>query len=637
MALVVILVLFIVFAPITISIVAIAKANGLKHDVEALRRRLLQHSHAEEQPPVMLQPSGEAFKPTVEPPDPEEVSTPEEPPATPQPATPKPPPPPPVPAKPKVGIEFLMGGRAAAFAGIAILITGIVLLVGYAIQNAWLGAGARVVLGLACGLVLVGIGHGLSRADEKYTLFARVLTGGGSALFYFTVFMAFAFYQLIGAVAAGVGLFICAVAVFGLAMLYHSQSVGVLGVLGAFITPILVGGDLDAGIFPLVYIAVINIPVILLGLRRKWQVLYNLAFVFTAIHFLIWMDRLGTGDLVPGLCFAVLLYLQYAALGLLKLRHEQHISGRTLDLIRLILASLFLLGAVYWMMEESGLGDWNGLAFVLVGLIQFAIAGLAYRNLSRFSGEVTAFVAGGLFAIAMALPVQLDGEWVSLGWGIEGVVVAWMATRVRSRSLQGGAFALGLVGLLKVLVYDVEAYAEPPDLFLNARFGVGLLSAGLVALQGKIASRVPDDNMADSWRDAGWWIGSAGAVLFFFSDIFWTLGTDDPYSWLLTSLVLLASGTMLIFFAPPKSSVVKLGCLLLIAVPAKLLLVDSLLAMEGIDVSLDPFANPIIWIQWAMVASIILLVQPRLAKSGADLMIRTPDLLPRKGRYHWPL
>ena len=79
------------------------------------------------------------------------------------------------------------------------------------------------------------------------------------------------------------GFALVAAAVFGLAMVYRSQAVGVLGVLGAFITPLLIGAEFDSGIFPLVYVAVINAPVILLGMKRDWQILYNLSFYLNRI------------------------------------------------------------------------------------------------------------------------------------------------------------------------------------------------------------------------------------------------------------------------------------------------------------------------------------------------------------------
>ena len=338
--LIVLLILTIVVAPITLSIIAIVKVSNLKTELHHFRRQ--QASNRSSTIPAQAKPTP-AAAPVVKPQEPEPktgiAAT-----APPRPAPVKPAPVsvPRVPEKPKAGLEFMMGGKAAAFAGIAILVMGIVFLVGYAIQHSWLGPGARVVLGLLAGGILIGVGHFVGQKDEKYTLFARVLTGGGSALFYFSVFAAYGIYHLIPALAAGAGLLASALAVFGLAMVYRSQSVAVLGVLGAFITPLLIGGDLDAGVFPLVYVALINVPVILLGIRRKWQVLYNLAFAFTVIHYCIWLDWVGDSELGVGLGFAVLFFGEYAMLGLLKLRSEQQVMGRTVDMFRLISASLLL-------------------------------------------------------------------------------------------------------------------------------------------------------------------------------------------------------------------------------------------------------------------------------------------------------
>jgi hypothetical protein len=53
-------------------------------------------------------------------------------------------------------------------------------------------------------------------AARRRLLLARALTGGGS-LFCFAVFAAYGICHLIGAAACGVGLFVSALAVFGLA------------------------------------------------------------------------------------------------------------------------------------------------------------------------------------------------------------------------------------------------------------------------------------------------------------------------------------------------------------------------------------------------------------------------------------
>lgn len=596
----ILLALFIVFAPFVLSIVALVQISKLRDEVRRLR----------EPAPRKVEPAVQP-KPVVASP----ARTPAPPPL------PKIQPAPGAPKKPKVGLEFMMGGKAAAFAGIAILVMGIAFLVGYAIQHSWLGPGARVVLGFLAGGLLVGIGHFVGRRDEKYTLFARVLTGGGSALFYFTVFAAYAFYHLIGSVAAGTGLFASALAVFGLAIAYRAQSVAVLGVLGAFITPLLIGGDMDAGVFPLVYVALVNIPVLLLGVRRKWQVLYNLAFVFTVIHYLVWLSWVSDSELWTGLAFAFVFFMEYAALGLLKLRSEQRVGGRTADMIRLVSASLLLLGAVYGLFDDAGMNQWIGTAFLLLAVVHVALARFAFKVLTRFNSEILSFLAGGLAFATLALPAQLDGAWVSLGWAVEGAVLAWFAMRVQSRVLQAGAFVLGLIGIMKGLLFDVSLYRHSPNLFLNARFMVGLLSAALLGVQGKIAGRFPEEGGTSKWQDALWWVGVLGAVLVFFADTFWTLGSGDAFSWLLTSLMLLATGAAVVLIAPPKSSVTLLGSALLLLVPLKLLLIDSFIGMEFVGHEVLPFGNAVIWVQLVTVGIVILILQPRLLACDARFVM----------------
>lgn len=609
-ALLIPIVIGIYFTPLILSIIALVKVSSLRREVEQLRMHRPGPEAEPYRPPVAAAP------PPAAAPVREAATAP----VPPRPVAPSPPPQiAPVLQKPKTGVEFMMGGKAAAFAGIAILIIGIVLLVGYAVQNAWLGPGPRVILGLVSGGALLATGHLVSRRNERLLLFGRVVTGGGSALFYFSVYAAYGFYHLIGPVAAGAGLFGSALAVFGLAMAYRSQAVGVLGVLGAFVTPILIGADLEAGVFPMVYVAVVNVPVILLGVRRRWQVLYNLAYLFTILHYLLWVDWVSDSEFRAGVGFAILFYLEFAALGLLKLRSEQQVAGRTADLIRLISGSLLLMAAVYLLFDDAGMNRWIGSAFLLLALLHAGLAAFAFRVLTRFSGEILSFLAGGLFFAAMALPAQLDGAWVSLGWAIEGVIVAWFAGRIKSQLLLSGAFLLGLTGILKGLVFDVTLYDASPGLFRNARFAVGALSAVMLGVQGRFAGRIPEKAGQLKWQDLIWWAGVMAAVLIFFAEVFWSLGTDSAYGWLLTSLLLLVSGTAVLLLAPKHSSVILLGAVLLLLVPVKIFLVDALIALNAGGYEKVPFRNRVIWIQLVMLAVIILGVRPRMAARGVPV------------------
>lgn len=101
---------------------------------------------------------------------------------------------------------------------------------------------------------------------------------GGVALFYFCVFSAYQFHQLIGGLTRGAGLVACAIACLTLAgreTLLQPEHRHPRGP-GRLPDPMLVDA-MDLGTpFILAYIACINIPVMILGLRRRWQPLYNL-------------------------------------------------------------------------------------------------------------------------------------------------------------------------------------------------------------------------------------------------------------------------------------------------------------------------------------------------------------------------
>jgi uncharacterized membrane protein len=585
-------------SPLALSVVALTKVSALRRDIEQLQRE----SAGRRSAPVL---------PGVQPvPPPMPV-------APPVPVRAAPIPVKNTPSRP--GMEFMLGGRAAAFAGAAILVTGIVFMVGYAMQHSWIGPGTRVILGLLFGGALVGVGYGLEcRGGGKYGLLARALTGAGSALFYFVVFAAYGIYHLIGAPACGAGLFVSALAVFGLAMVYNSQAVGVLGVLGAFITPLLIGGEMEKGVFALVYVALINIPVLLLGVRRKWQLLYNVSFGCTVFYFFAWLDWIGAGESAAGLLFALVYFAEFAALGLLKLRCEQQTTGRRIDIARLLASSLLLLWAVYWILNEAGWNSWVGLAFLVLALLHMGLATLARRLLSRFSEDILAFLGGGLLFAVLALPAQLDGEWVSLGWALEGAALAWFAVRVKSRTLLGAATLIGLIGIMKALCYDVGLYAKVPSPFWNVRFAVGVISCGLLGLQGGLAGRFHDDEkFSGLWRDILWWGGIIAALVVFSADAFWTLGVTDEWAWLLISMALLAFGAVITLTVRPGSSIRVLGALLLGLLPLQIVWFYLLMGSGHSSNRWVPFCSPVPWLLLAALGTVVFWLQPRLPKDRA--------------------
>lgn len=84
--------------------------------------------------------------------------------------------------------ESFIGSKLLTYVGIAILVLGLVSLLTYSLTQ--MGPLGRCLTGVGCGLVLLATGFFLE-PREKYTLYGRIVMGGGWSVLYFTAYGAY--------------------------------------------------------------------------------------------------------------------------------------------------------------------------------------------------------------------------------------------------------------------------------------------------------------------------------------------------------------------------------------------------------------------------------------------------------------
>ena len=464
--------LAIVLGPLILSIAAMSSASRTRREVEELRR-LLNQSPPANPAPSILQPPPAAPKAA-------ESSGPKPLYAIPPPVLPLSKPlPPPVPVKKSEGLEVALGGKAASFIGIAAIVISIVLFVGYAIREGWIGPAIRIGLGLVSAGVMIAIGHGFHRRGETHRALARALTGGGASLFFFSVYAAYGFYGLIGTSVAAIGLVLSAVGVLGLSLLYNSQAVAILGTLGAFITPTLVGADYGTGLFPMTYIAVVNIPVLALGYSKSWRWLIGLAFAATWIVTVVRNAVDLTGHWRTSIVYMTIFHIQYGALNILQSRQPRTTTEAAFDTARLLFSGLTLSVGAVANLQVANFTGWIGPALFIVAAVHAIAAFWMHRRLQGCKHEAMGCAVIAVMAAASAIPVEARGLRLALGWGLSGAIVAWLAART-------SASIFSLIGLmLGVFAFAVAADENHQILpmFTNASFGTAVLMCLLLGFQ----------------------------------------------------------------------------------------------------------------------------------------------------------
>ena len=205
--------------------------------------------------------------------------TPEQPPITLEPRSPQPS----RPLETQVGLTWI--NRI----GVVTLVLGIGFFFKWAVDNQWIGPAGRVELGVLAGFVALGIADYLWRKGQQ--IFAQGVTGAGVAILYLAIYAAFGFYQLVPQVFAFVCMFVATLLACALALRYNSIAIAALGLLGGYLTPILLSTGEDHPWFLFTYVLVLNVGSLALVRARGWRLLDVLSVAATLTIFWGWFNE----------------------------------------------------------------------------------------------------------------------------------------------------------------------------------------------------------------------------------------------------------------------------------------------------------------------------------------------------------
>ncbi|KRP99564.1 hypothetical protein AOQ72_13775 [Bradyrhizobium yuanmingense] len=196
--------------------------------------------------------------------------------------------PPPVPeAAP--GFEERLGTRWVVWIGGLALALGGFFMVRYSIEAGLLGPGVRVFLGGLFAAALLGASEWTRRKESISSIAAlpianipAILTAAGTAVAFATIYAAYALYDFLVPATAFVLLGIVAMGTLAAALL-HGPALAGLGVVGAFVTPILVSSGKPDYWALYIYLAVVTAASFGLARIRLWRWLAVTTIAFAVL------------------------------------------------------------------------------------------------------------------------------------------------------------------------------------------------------------------------------------------------------------------------------------------------------------------------------------------------------------------
>lgn len=354
--------------------------------------------------------------------------------------------------------------------GVVALVLGMVFFFKYAIDQGWVSEWTRVIVGFLVAGLLVYLGE---LWKEKYGKRAYGLSGGGIALFYFTIFAAYQFYSLVSQPVAWVIMLIIAGLSVFLSFRYSSLTLGALGFVGAYGSPIMLNSGQDQQIPLLVYLTILNIVTFVVCLKKYWVELYYLSFFGTIINFSVWASNYSNKENTFISLFFVIITTMLVILGsiaLVRFHKSKNSLPEHFDdnlSIFYIFSGLFYFVSVWFLLTDKFHSFLAPIALLGAVIIFFAYAlidRLEYKNINY----ALSFVASSLLVFAAIW--QYDNKALALALLALALLGSSIGFLLKREEIRVWSIIVLFMALFSSLF---QPYTKADELFLfNAKFGL---------------------------------------------------------------------------------------------------------------------------------------------------------------------
>lgn len=365
-----------------------------------------------------------------------------------------------------VSWEEFLGLKGLAWVGALLVLVACA----YALKefyNRFIGPEGRLALGTLFGVgLLVGADYFRHR---KWDVLFTCLTGLGIGVLYMCTYFSFHVYKLSDqGVSFGAAMMVTALAVV-LAVAHDAKSIAIIGLIGGFLSPVLISTSENHPYALFTYIALLDAVSMGAAYYRRWRALDILCFVGTVILYVGWHERFyEASQLAPAMVFTTVFYLMFLVIPILYSlvrKQEETVEGLVLVVVNCAVALCSYYDALY--VTHTRL-----FGFVVIGqaLLTFLVfqAWSMRRGYDSRTGMALLIIT--LALVVLAVPVQLDLYGVALAWAFEGLLFVYLGIRFNDLLVRAsGVIALGLSAcrLIGMLPLHREVFLP----VLNSAFG----------------------------------------------------------------------------------------------------------------------------------------------------------------------
>lgn len=376
-----------------------------------------------------------------------------------------------------VSIEYAVATNWLLRLGVLILVCGVGFFLRYSYAHGLIGPWGRVSISLVGAVAMLATGIRL--LGRRYHLLGQGLLGAGLATLYFSAFAAFSFYHLVPPLLAFALMALTTLAAGVMAVRFQSLLIAVLGLVGGYGTPVMLGtGEVQfVGLFS--YLLLLGVGILGVAQYRNWLLLKVLSFAATCTIVFFAVDRgyAGNTDFWLVFPFLVAFFVLFSTMFFIH-NIACRVPSTLIEIVMLLANAGLFYAAGHYLIADAFPSIWVSLltlglgAFYAVHVSVFVARRLQDRPL------ITAFIGLSALFLVLTIPLLLSSEWITVSWACEAWVLLWMAGRLDSTFLRQTSYLVYLLVFGRLFFLDLphqfDSHVAAAALPLS-RYGLDLL------------------------------------------------------------------------------------------------------------------------------------------------------------------
>jgi uncharacterized membrane protein len=379
---------------------------------------------------------------------------------------------------PEIDLESRIGSHWMNRIGISAVLIGVSYFLKFAFDNNWIGPAGRVSIGLLAGIAVVVWSEKFR--NKGYKIFSYSLKAVGVGVLYLSLWAAFQVYGLIPSSVAFLAMVVVTASTGAMAIKQDAEILAALALTGGFSTPLLLSTGQNRELELFLYVALLSAASVALVSFKTWRRLLVLSYAGTLVLYMAWYaEYYRRFEFATTFTFATIFFAIFAVAPLVAKAPDGAASLPWLPAaLTFVNTGVYFLQS-YVMVDEI---DKQAMAWFALGLaaVHIGISRIISRREPANEEPLRLLhLALAVALITIAIPIRLDGHWITVGWLVEAGVLLWFADRIGAgflHFLAAGALVLGVVRLLAFDNFVVDT------VLLNSRMATYLLAMAVLAL-----------------------------------------------------------------------------------------------------------------------------------------------------------